>query len=200
MTVLEDRNQFDFPFDFRPMIDECYEDKEIINSIRDSREQILADEKRKQKNESDAGKAIENLIPKPDKREFALVSDRDVREESEESTASYFSASTRLGGDSCSVLMLENPALIEAARQTKRPELETQKALFRYKVDIPSWWLADAAPAEGFEPFFKGEKWLRRTTIIPMHNGKWQGIRKGKLFTISCDRTLGVELQEDKPT
>jgi CRISPR-associated endonuclease/helicase Cas3 len=196
MTVLEDRNQFDFPVDFRPMIDKCYGDKEIISSIISSREQILADEKRKQKNESDAGKAIENLIPKPDKREFALVSDRDVREESEESTASYFSASTRLGGDSCSVLMLENPALIEAARQTKRPELKIQKALFKYKVDIPSWWLADAVEAEGFEPFFKGEKWLRRTTIIPMHNGKWQGVRKGKLFTVSCDRTLGVELQE----
>lgn len=190
IAILENRNEFRFPDDFRPLIDDCYGDGCIINSIISEKEQECASIVNKRKKESEADQAVVNLIPKPNVREFSLAETSDAVDESEEGATSYFSASTRLGGNTRSVLMLDDRRLVEAARQMKAPDRRTLKELFRHKVDIPEYWLKDSCPTEGFEAFFEGEQWLRQTVVIPTQSGKWQN---SEGFTITCDQIAGIE-------
>jgi len=197
IAVIEGCEQFSLPVDFRPLIDACYGDECVINSIISEREQTIADEERQRKKEIDAGKAVDILIPAPSSRVFSLAEIDHTKDESDESTTSYFSASTRLGRATCSVLMIEDPRLIEVVHCKKAPRRDVLKELFMHKVDIPAYWLKDTIATNGFEQFFEGEKWLRQTTIIPTISGRWQGIRDGKGFEIVCDPVMGVEMNED---
>ncbi len=196
VAILESRDCFRLPDDFRPVIDACYGDECVMSRTVSEREQMLADEKNELKRELDAGKASKCLIPPPSTREFSLASPSAslLRDESDEATTSYFSASTRLGDSTRSVMLLEDPGLTKTASQEKAPARNLMKELFREKVDIAAYWLENACPAEGFDPIFEGEKWLRRTIVIPMRQGMWQGTRNGKPFRITRDLVMGVEV------
>jgi hypothetical protein len=198
LGILENCGQFNLPEDFRPLIDRCYGDGIVTGQAVSERRQALADEDQELNRELDAGKASAMLIPPPSLREFSLAKPHGslLRDESDEAATSYFSASTRLDGNTTSALVLDDPALIEAARQAKAPRREVLKRLFLHKVDIPAWWLKEAIQDEGFETFFEGEKWLRRAVVIATRDGVWRGARHGKTFEITNDRIVGVQINQ----
>lgn len=197
--MLRDRSQFDLPDDFRPLIDACYGDGSVTREIASEREERARMEWER-KRELDANKACVGLIPEPSARVFSLAEATDARNESDEATDSYFSLSTRLGGTTRSVLILEDSDLIEAARRAKAPHRDVLKMLFMHKVDVPGWWIEDVVATDGFDRLeFEVPKWLRRTIVIPMKSGRWRGMRDGKPFDITCDDVMGVEIDKDTP-
>lgn len=97
LALLHDKAAFDLPTDFRPLIEGCYGEKPLPESIVPAEELDAARSKRKDKEREFTQKALIHLVPDPDPEVFKYAQSEDVVDEAEEGDrASYFRAQTRL--------------------------------------------------------------------------------------------------------
>ena len=193
-AIVSDRKLFTLPDDFRPLIEACYGDGSVVGDIIAERN---ADMERDRKRQLDAGKAAMDLIDEPNSRDFALAQRTGkTLNESDDASQNFFSASTRLDRDTCSVLVLNDPLLINTADRSRPPSKDVLKALFLHKVNIPACWIKNAVNSDGSVAFPECPKWLRRAKVIPMTDGVWQGMRDSKMIRITYDDFMGLKMEE----
>jgi hypothetical protein len=125
--------------------------------------------------------------------------------ESEGEAQSYFVAQTRLGDQTRAALVLNDAALFALAktdldeaqkprRDQKAPPRGQLKKLFLQKVNVPTWWLRNLRPCDGYEQFFEGQAWLRHHLVLPLRDSQWRGRdAKGRELVIRDDPTLGLQ-------
>ncbi len=191
VATLKKRDMFSLPEDFRPFIEDCYGDGSVMNDMHAERE---ADIERDLKRDLDASKASVCLISEPNHQDFALANmTGKLYNETDDATRSYMDARTRLDRKTCSVIILEDPALIEVTHKSKPPQKKVMKDLFLCKADIPAYWIKDAVNIDGTVAFPAGPKWLRNAIPIPMKSGEWQGLKNGKVYRITFNKLLGLE-------
>lgn len=198
-ALLEGRDAFHLPADFRPLIEACYGEAPISGtSIPDDLFRDAA-AMRSERREQSRRNAEKHLIAGPNPRgfDYARRPEAPVNEAEEGERASYFRAQTREGDDSRTALVLRDPALIAAVRAGAgvadwRPGKECLRKLFLQKVGLPGWWLAGVTPEPGFEPL-EAPKLLRHQLILPMPGGVWRGHDiNDKPVTLRDDETLGL--------
>jgi CRISPR-associated endonuclease/helicase Cas3 len=197
LALLQGREEFHLPADFRPLVEGCYGDLPVPDGTVPAAALAEAEQWRRDKLAEARAKAREHLIPEPNREEFALahMPEAPVMEDEDGSRRDYFHAQTRLGGEQTSpALVLHDPDLVELARAEAPPDREAIRRLFLQKVSLPAWWLKGLSPVQGFEQWFPGPEWLSGHIVIPMRQGKWQGRdSKGKLVTIADDPVLGMD-------
>ena len=209
LSLLTGRQRRQLPEDFRVLVEGCYGTGPLPNDVIPTDDLREAADKREQARARATMLAREHLLPKPSPRSFTPC--KASAEEGEGETNSYFVAQTRMGNDSISVLLIDDPALLEIARSScsrdsRPPDRELLKRLFLQKVGLPRWWLMSSEPhsnassrcepVEGYETIFDGENWLRNQLVLPLRQGKWRGRdSRGREFVISNDHVLGVYRQ-----
>lgn len=202
VALLEGRDAFHLPDDFRPLIEACYGATPISGaSIPDNLFRDAA-AMRNERREQSRRNAEKHLIAGPNPRgfDYARQPEAPVNEAEEGERKSYFRAQTREGDDSRTVLVLRDPAVIAAVRAGARvadwrPGKEYLRRLFLQKVNLPGWWLAGVTPEPGFEPL-EAPNLLRRQLILPMPDGIWRGNKDGNAVTLHDDETLGLHRVE----
>ena len=225
LALLESKSKISLPADFRPLVEGCYDPQRLpISSI--PAEWITDAEKsrtaRHEQSEVNAGK---HLIPFPDDEEFSYADIKNAEAEAEEGEqATYFRLSTREGDDSRTVLILHDADLFAKVREGSRREREakqrenkqdwrpgkdTLKKLFLQKVSVPSYWLANVTPAEGYEWLDKDAvpKCLRHHQILLMRDRVWKGTQaagnkqdRQQTIIIMDEETLGLSWPPEKAT
>ena len=197
LSALRSRDRITIPDDMRQLIETVYDERdtaagphiaeaelrEALQSLQTDREHAQAD-------------ASRYLIPAPYDRSFKLALQQHVWEETEGEASSYFQARTRQGDSTRTVLLLNDDSFRDVLAQTRSPSRDVLKQLFLHQAQIPTWWLADAVPADGYEPPTTGPKWLRGLTIIRLVDGRWSGVVSGKAFEIREDHNLGIVREE----
>lgn len=209
LALLSNRDTFSLPMDFRPLIESCYGDLPIPSGIIPEKIMAEAVAKHEAQIEDDRGKAIIHLIPDPDPTDFPFGDQEKPVDEAEEGErASYLHAKTRLGDETCNVLILDRPELINAVRagvvargkdSEAWPGNKMLKRLFLQKVGLPKWWFCKLKPAEGFEMFTDVPKWMRQHTGLVMQGEIWKGHdEKGEVIIRNCPkRGLLRETEKD---
>lgn len=214
LAILHSRTCFDLPREFRALIETCYgtmlptADAELIEEI----EQAAA--KRLSRQHKEQALARTHLLPLPSPVEFNPAGNS--ADEAEGGVQSFFVAQTRLGDDSLSALLLDDDEMLSVARSSlipsaAPPRRELIKRLFLCKVSLPRWWLMSGdrltVAADGYEPFFEGDSWLRHQLILPMrtlqpgHSTEWRGYSTdGQSIAIFDDKVLGVYRQSNTLT
>ncbi len=199
LALLEDKTSFNLPTDFRPLIEACYGDVPLPDSLITRETLTEARALRDERREQSRHKAQTHLVAAPSARgfDYARQPDLPVTEGEEGERASFFRAQTREGDDSRQVLILRDPTLIAAVRQGAggadwRPGKDRLRTLFLQKAAIPGWWLSKITPELGFEPL-NAPRILRHLLILPMPGGLWRGHDDtGKAVTLHDDDTLGL--------
>lgn len=196
LALLQQKEAFFLPADFRHLIESCYGEDHLSYVPQERMEQAKA--KREALLHQMAEKAAIHLIPLPDKERFALADShhRPVEEAAEGERADYFHAQTRYGEDTSTVLILHDSELAAIARSLDRPPKRLLKQLFLQKAGVPSWWLRDVEASE--ESFFEGLRWLRGHKVLVMRNGMWSARdHEGKTIVIRDDPVIGVILDKE---
>jgi len=201
LALLQAREQFDLPQDFRLLVEACYGEEAIPEGVVS--EEMLHDAEGKWRAalEQAQAQAHLHLIPEPHPREFRLALNPrlPVGEAEEGARADYFHAQTRLGGDRRRVLVLHNPHDLEAVQQESAPNRKTLRRLLLQTVDLPAWWTRDLSAEEGFAPIAQGPRWLNRLAVLVMRGGEWRGRdSRGRLVVLHDDPELGM--QREMPT
>ncbi len=205
LALLQGRAAFDLPADFRPLIEGCYGSGPLPNDLIPFEELAKAAMNREDERAEHASLAQRHLLPEPRPDVFEMARKSNEEAEGEGGSQSYFVAQTRLGDQTLAALVLHERALIELAksdyeeamkprRERKVPPREQLKRLFLQKVNVPAWWLSNAQPWDGYEPFFEGHAWLRGQIVVPMRDGGWRARdSKGREFLIRDDPKLGLQ-------
>jgi len=180
LAVLYQRDAIHLPTEFRPLIEAVY--GEVVPPSAIVPAAAIAEAAAAWANEQAQAKdkAKVNLLPDPNARVFNWI--REDKPEADEGAAkNYLRISTRLGDESRAALVLNDQASIEFAQKSqdanykpKGRDLRLLRQLFEQKVNLPTWWLQNKTPADGFEALFEGENWLRGHVIVPLRNGIWR--------------------------
>jgi len=197
-AILQDREAFNLPEDFRELIESCYGDSPVSDQIVPSSIFNEAVQNRRNRIADYINRAGIHLIPSPCRTDFTYAdyAHNPVGESEEGERNSYFVAQTRIGDDTCPVLILQAPELIDAVRSNTEPNIETLRRLFLQKVSLPSWWLSNVEPSEGFDTPFSGPGWLRGNRVLPMIDRSWRGMQNNRPFIIRDDELLGLIIEE----
>ena len=202
-ALLHGKDAWHLPADFRPLIEACYGDALLPEDVVPLELLEAAAQKREDDATVATAKARTHLLPAPNDRVFQLSRMPVGEAEGEGGTSDYFRASTRLGDASQAVIVLEDARLIALAESSRQddarpPRRADLEALFRCKVNLPTWWLREAVPTANSSPAFEGDHWLRFMTILPLKGDAWHGLKGGKPFTIRNDKKLGL-VRETEP-
>jgi CRISPR-associated endonuclease/helicase Cas3 len=212
LSILDQRTSFHLPAAFRELIEGCYSGEEVLHTLIPQEELQRAAEKRQFKQKQAQAAARTHLLPIPSCDEFNPSGY--IADEGMSGAQSYFTAQTRLGDDTISVLLIDDDQLLEIARtslneKSKRPHRNQLKQLFLRKVGLPRWWLMStpknsktlkcSQESNGYTPFFEGGDWLRHQIVLPMkcgvsgHCSEWRGKdAQGHEFVIRNDIFIGV--------
>ncbi len=224
LALLHGRQSFDLPRDFRLLVEGCYGEGAFPGGVIPPELLGSASEQRQAARNEAESKATTHLIPEPSPRVFSYGQmPKPVTEAEDNERASYFRAQTRLGDETRAAIVLNTPRLAAAFRGAMErskddssgkkgrpywPSKTLLRRLFLQKVNLPSWWFAKVAPADGFDPLvFDGPRWLRHHVVIPMSGDVWRGTvgegDKARPITLRDDPTLGlcyvVEGKEAEP-
>ncbi len=180
------------PSDIREFVEYVYDGK-IDPAEREIDPELLgmAKENMLARQEKDAVQAKRCLIPVPNPREFNLAKMRQFLFE-EGDDVSYFTARTRLGDDSVSVLVLDGDVYERELNKDVSPFFETLRRIMLQSVNIPSWWLSGVVAQDGYIQPAQGPAWLRGTKVLRLKGGMWYGIMNGKPVIIRDDWNLGL--------
>jgi CRISPR-associated endonuclease/helicase Cas3 len=204
LSLLNARQTFNLPADFRPLIEGCYGREPLPNELIPVGELDAAAQARDEQRAQHVQMAQRHLLPEPKPDVFEMARKSAEENEGEGGTQSYFVAQTRLGDQSRAALVLHDANLFALARtdldEAKKPRREQrapprdqQKKLFLQKVNIPAWWLANAKSRDGDESFFEGQAWLRGHLVMLFRQREWHGYDiKGRGFCINDDKQLGL--------
>ena len=218
LAQLKQRNAFQLPVDFRPLIEACYGNSACPEGVDTALYQTAVTSSQI-KDKEDENAAQEHLIKEPSARDFTLGNMQDSVEEGEdEHKASYFRARTRLGDETRNAIFIDvdtaegkrlqqalaaGVAAKKAGDKKKKafPGIERLRELFLKKASIPAWWLADLEPDVGEEWIQEkeGPDWARRHTIFFLHEDIWKGHKKAAKkeakFVLTNDFELGLTLE-----
>lgn len=198
-ALLQSRDAFHLPADFRPLIEQCYAPNQPLPGLpaeAAAQAQIHRESRQAQSQE----KAKTHLAPEPDAHSFQYAGRAGVVAEAEDGApASYLRAQTREGDDSRAALILHDPRLLVLIRKGMdnkdyRPSRTTLKRLFRQKASLPAYWLAKGlTPADGYTLIKAGPKWLQHHVILSMIDNRWEGTDEdGQVVEICDDPILGL--------
>jgi len=198
-AILFGREEINIPDDLRPLVELCYGDTPIPENIVSADLLEKAKAKRLKEEDKHLITARTFLLHPPDPKEFSLYDPKHIFDEGgEDDRTSFLRARTRLGDDSCPVLALSDPKLIAfASKPDLKPHRELLRQFFECKVNLARWRFTGAQPAEGYGPIISDPAWARNHLIIPLKDGRWEGIRNGIHCGIKDDSKLGIVYLED---
>lgn len=194
LATLHGRDVIHLPDEFRPLIEAVYGDACAPSPIVPA-EEIEAAARLWQKERGHAvNRANASLLPPPSPRVFSMAATPKQESVDDGEGANRLRATTRLGDDSRAALVLCDAQLIavtkDSADANKRPpRREVMRNLFEQKVNLPAWWLRETEAAEGYEPLFEGQNWLRHHVIVPLRHGEWRSLNGA---VIRDDPALGL--------
>nr|WP_236995058.1 CRISPR-associated helicase Cas3' [Heliomicrobium modesticaldum] len=194
LAVLQKRNQFQLPQDFRPLIESVYDDEianvpdEWLYSLASVREEYRKNQVEQQQ------RARESLYPKPLKSELAVTPIFAVNEEvSEGEVSSHLHAVTRIGSETRSVLAVPKDEWERVGQGLVSHE--QLHHWMKYHVSLPEKWLS-GCELPALKPY-------RQWSVMPMHPGSpsfWEGTSKGgNVIRIEYDDELGFRLGKEEP-
>ena len=197
LGVLSKMDRILLPADIRRLVELVYDNtprlEAPLDGVTDDLLRRLFDELSEETRRFERA-AHKYLSPKPDDEGFALA--RVVSghfDSDEEGARSYFSARTRIGDKTRSVVIVDDCKYRDALASSTMPSRQVLRALLLDSVNIPTWWLSGVTPAEGFEPISDGPGWLGGHGIIPMRNSRWEGVNtSGNQVCIRFDPDLGL--------
>jgi len=197
LGVLSEMDHILLPADIRRLVELVYDNNPRpdmpLDGVTDDLLQRLFNELSEETRRFERA-AHKYLSPKPDDEEFKLA--RVVSghfDNDEEGARSYFSARTRVGDETRSVVIVDDCKYRDALSSSTMPSRQVLRALLLNSVNVPTWWLSGVTPAEGFEPISDGPGWLGGHGIIPMMNSRWEGMNtSGDEICIRFDPDLGL--------
>ena len=208
LALLDTRDAFHLPVDFRPLIEGCYGTDPLPGSAISAEWIQQAETLRDARRAASRRNAEKHLVPDPNPRVFQYAQDDPPNEEGEEGErASFFRAQTREGDDSRAVLVLHDPALVAAVRRGAeqerapngewRPGRSLLKSLFLQKVSLPAYWLSGVTAAVGYELLTEVPKRLRHHVILVLQAGRWEGIQTRRNEKTGKETTTRVTITDD---
>lgn len=187
------KESWTLPDDMRTLIESVYDfesqEKPFDNELE------KAYDKMKQSESESREQAGKYLIPEPYPRAFKL--DRAARAlfEDDEGLNSYFSAKTRQGNQTMTVLVVNNEQWAELSEYRSSPGKKKLQRLLRQSVSLPRWWLKDVEPNEGYHDLERSPRWLTAERIIVAEDNEWCGIKPdGSPIKIVINEEVGVQL------
>jgi CRISPR-associated endonuclease/helicase Cas3 len=197
LGVLSKMDRISLPADIRRLVELVYDNTPCLEApldgVTDDLLRRLFDELSKETRRFECG-AHKFLSPKPNDEEFDLarVASGHV-DNDEEGARTYFSARTRTGDRTRSVVIADDCKYRDVLASSIMPSRQVLRALLLDSVNVPTWWLSGVTPAEGFEPISDGPGWLGGHGIIPMRNSRWEGVNtSGNQVCIRFDPDLGL--------
>jgi CRISPR-associated endonuclease/helicase Cas3 len=185
IETLQGRHTLRVPEEIRSLVEDVYGPGDASGPSREFK--TMAD-----REETLAKEAGQYLIPDPVTAEFSLAKARDFTfVNADGDSSSFFAARTRYGDDSRRYLVVEGDEFAEVLAQTKRPPNQTLKRVYKQIVNLPYWWLKDAAPAPGFDEPHPAPFWLLGVSVLRTRDGRWEGNSNGTRVTIVNDPILG---------
>ena len=197
LGVLSKMDRISLPADIRRLVELVYDNtprlEEPLDGVTDDSLRRLFDELSEETRgfECDAHRF---LSPKPNDEEFDLAHVVSGHlDNHEEGARTYFTARTRTGDRTRSVVIVDDYRYRDALASSTMPSRQVLRALLLDSVNVPTWWLSDATAAEGFEAISDGPGWLGGHGIIPMRDSRWEGVNtSGNQICIRFDPDLGV--------
>lgn len=197
LGVLSKMDRILLPADIRRLVELVYDNTPCLEApldgVTDDSLRRLFDELSKETRRFECD-AHGYLSPKPNDEEFDLAHVASGHfDNGEEGARTYFSARTRIGDETRSVVIVDDYRYRDALASSIMPSRQVLRALLLDSVNVPTWWLSDVTAAEGFEAISDGPGWLGGHGIIPMRNSRWEGVNKsGNQICIRFDPDLGL--------
>lgn len=197
LAILEQREQFNLPQDFRTLIEACYGDATPVSSWVKESQLSQAQQLKLKKMQEMESFAKEHLIPMPKTNEFVLPTKRVVPEAEEGEGAHFLRAGTRWGDDSLNVLVIHDKHMLGLLSQKRAPKRADLKRLLLQQARIASYWISDLSDNDKLR--LRGPDWLRNYYILDMTQGDWQAKDKhnNSIKFIDSDE-LGLMRIQDK--
>lgn len=191
MAALNGRNSLSIPGDIRELIEFVYmtsEPEKIHPHYQDWEQLIEALEKER-------AEAKIYLIPPPDSRRFWMARDDRIFDEDEDS-GKWFSAKTRLGDNTKSVLLMAETEALRIKDKMKRLTRIEAETILRNLVSLPAYAVDRVQPLNDYAEPFKGQGMLGGNIIIPMRDNKYCCVKDGKYhFEIIDHYELGILIE-----
>jgi len=196
--LLQGKTQLKLPEEIRCLVESVYNDeKDIPDSfIAPSKIDQFYD-RMKESQAQEENEARQYLLPKPNKESYMIV-DRasHAYEEEEEGMGDFFRASTRMGNNTCTLLVLrDEDASGPDFRNTDKKRL---KELMLSTTSVPRWWLRDVEPDAGYAKIEEARNFPVKALVLRTDDGgRWKG--KGLAnsgVTITNDRELGITYEK----
>lgn len=191
MAALNGRNSLSIPGDIRELIEFVYttpEPEKIHPHYQDWEQMIEALEK-----EQEEAKIY--LIPPPDSRRFWMARDNRIFDEDEDS-GKWFSAKTRLGDNTRSVLLMDETEALRIKDRMKRLTRIEAETILRNLVSLPAYAVDGVQPMTGYAEPFKAQGMLGGNIIIPMRDNKYCCVKDGKYqYEIIDHYELGILIE-----
>lgn len=208
LALLETRDAFHLPADFRPLIEGCYSTDPLPDSVISPEWIQQAETLRDERRAASQRNAEKHLVPDPNPRVFQYARDDPPNEEGEEGErTSFFRAQTREGDDSRAVLILHDPALVAAVRagiaqesqlgKDWHPGRTRLKALFLQKAALPAYWLSHVTAMDGYEMLTEVPKRLRHHVILVLQAGRWEGTQMRRNEKTGKETITHVTITDD---
>lgn len=186
LEVIEQMEYIDIPLDMRPLIETVYDDTEppLDHPHRQAWDRLC--KKRKEHEQEARG----FLIPAP--KDMKTMKEQYWYEDDEGSNE-WFRASTRLGGNTIQVLLLENDELEKLSPNMEALTRTEARRLMQSLVSVPSWWLGGLKNPDGSDPMVKGSGWLKGFSLLGLQGGIYTGFNdSGEQIKLVNDQELGV--------
>lgn len=201
--VLQDKTEIRLPEEIRNLVESTYNDKiDIPDSYIDKEVIKRYYEKTKKAKEKEENEAKKYLLPEPNKESFMII-DTATRayEEEEEGMGDFFRASTRMGGNTRTLLILREE---DSSLRFDNVDKKRLKELMLLTVNVPQWWIRGVTPENGYSEVQEARGLPTNALQLRMDSRNcWKGRgRDGKEITIRNDPEVGItydsrEVKED---
>lgn len=197
LLAIDGRDTLSLPDDIKPLVEHVYRaPADLAGLPREACEGLLQSWKSLQNRIArEREQAATYLIPDPNPRRFGLaVKPGGAFEENEGNAASYFAAKTRLGEMTSTVMLLEGGQYQSALESQRPPKRAVLQQMMENTVPLPTYWLTDVTPADGFSPPEQAPHWLPGVTVLRTVGRVWRGLlgSSGKEVTIRNDSEFGL--------
>lgn len=193
MAVLNGRNSLSIPGDIRELIEFVYtaSEPEKIHPHYHDWEQMIKNLEKEQE------EAKIYLIPPPDIRRFWVARDNRTFDEDDDG-GKWFSAKTRLGDNTRSVLLIDEVEALRIKDKMKRLSRIEAETLLRNLVSLPAYAVDGIQPINDYSEPFKGQGMLGGNIIIPMRDNKYCCVKDGKYHYEIIDHCeLGILIERN---